>query len=52
MSGFISSGWRELHRDKTVCAFTEDVLQVHTEHPDCFIPFLSVNPWRGMARSP
>lgn len=42
---------RELHRDKTVCAFTEDVLQVHAEHPDCFIPFLSVHPWRDGALS-
>ncbi len=42
---------RELHRDNTVCAFTEDVLQVHRENPGCFIPFLSVNPRRDGALS-
>ncbi len=37
---------RQTHRDPTVCAFTEDVLAVAARHPDCFIPFLSVNPQR------
>lgn len=37
---------RELHRDRTVCATNEEVLAVAREHPDCIIPFLSVNPLR------
>jgi predicted TIM-barrel fold metal-dependent hydrolase len=37
---------REIHRDPTVCAFTEDVLEVARRYPDRFIPFLSVNPLR------
>ena len=36
----------EIHRDNTVCAFTEDVLAVHAEAPDLIIPFLSINPLR------
>jgi predicted TIM-barrel fold metal-dependent hydrolase len=37
---------REIDRDKTVCAMNEDVLTVAANHPDQFIPFLSVNPRR------
>ncbi|MEJ2456284.1 MAG: amidohydrolase family protein [Candidatus Thiodiazotropha sp.] len=37
---------REIHRDRTVCAMTEDVLNVALDYPDQFIPFLSVNPRR------
>jgi predicted TIM-barrel fold metal-dependent hydrolase len=37
---------RETHRDKTVCASTEDVLSVAQRFPETFIPFLSVNPRR------
>ncbi|MES9830416.1 MAG: amidohydrolase family protein [Candidatus Thiodiazotropha sp.] len=37
---------REVDRDKTVCAMSEDVLAVAAKFPDCFIPFLSVNPMR------
>jgi predicted TIM-barrel fold metal-dependent hydrolase len=37
---------REIHRDPTVCAMTEDVLAVAERYPDAFIPFLSVNPRR------
>lgn len=37
---------REIDRDRTVCAMTDDVLTVAAEHPDLFIPFLSVNPLR------
>ena len=37
---------REIDRDRTVCADTEAVLAVAAEHPDLFIPFLSVNPRR------
>ncbi len=37
---------RELHRDGTVCAATEDVLRVARRFPELFIPFLSVNPLR------
>jgi len=40
---------RELHRDPTVCASTEDVLAVTARHPQLFIPFLSVNPLRADA---
>jgi hypothetical protein len=36
----------EIDRDPTVCATTEDVLAVAGDHPDLFIPFLSVNPRR------
>lgn len=39
----------EIHRDKTVCAHTEDVLRVAEKYPDCYIPFLSVNPYRSDA---
>lgn len=37
---------REVHRDRTVCSTTEDVLAVHAAYPDAIIPFLSVNPLR------
>ena len=40
---------RESHRDGTVCAMSEDVLQVAQDHPNQFIPFLSVNPRRADA---
>ena len=39
----------EMHRDKTVCATTEDVLDVANEYADCIIPFLSINPLRRNA---
>jgi predicted TIM-barrel fold metal-dependent hydrolase len=39
----------EIHRDKTVCAMTEDALAVAQRFPDQFIPFLSVNPRRQNA---
>jgi predicted TIM-barrel fold metal-dependent hydrolase len=37
---------REIHRDATVCAHTEDVLALHAEAPDIIVPFMSVNPLR------
>ena len=37
---------REIDRDRTVCATTEDVLTLTERYPDLFIPFLSVNPRR------
>ncbi|MES9905393.1 MAG: amidohydrolase family protein, partial [Sedimenticola sp.] len=37
---------REIDRDKTVCAMTEDVLEVADKHPGQFIPFFSINPRR------
>ena len=37
---------REIDRDRTVCASTDDVLAVAGDHPALFIPFLSVNPRR------
>lgn len=37
---------REIDRDKTVCAMTEDVLEVANKHPGEFIPFFSINPRR------
>ena len=37
---------REIHRDNTVCASNEDVLNVASRYPDQFIPFFSVNPRR------
>lgn len=40
---------REIDRDRTVCAMTDDVLEVTRRHPDLFIPFLSVNPRRADA---
>ena len=40
---------RELDRDRTVCAMTEDVLEIAARHADVFIPFLSVNPRRADA---
>jgi predicted TIM-barrel fold metal-dependent hydrolase len=45
----LDEGGREIHRDKTVCAMTEDVLSVAQRYPDQFIPFLSVNPRRENA---
>ena len=36
----------ETHRDKTVCAMTDDALAVAERFPDQFIPFMSVNPRR------
>jgi len=40
---------REIDRDKTVCAMSEDVLTVATRYPEQFIPFFSVNPRRPNA---
>ncbi|MES9993306.1 MAG: amidohydrolase family protein [Candidatus Thiodiazotropha sp.] len=40
---------REIDRDKTVCAMSEDVLDVAARYPAQFIPFLSVNPRRPNA---
>ncbi|MDJ0806379.1 MAG: amidohydrolase family protein, partial [Gammaproteobacteria bacterium] len=40
---------RQTARDKTVCAMTQDVLDVTARFPDCFIPFLSINPLRADA---
>jgi hypothetical protein len=37
---------REIDRDRTVCAMTEDVLAVAQRYPEQFIPFLSINPRR------
>lgn len=37
---------REVHRDVTVCSDNAETLRVAREHPDCFIPFFSVNPRR------
>lgn len=37
---------RETHRDRTVCASTQDVLSVAKRYPESFIPFLSINPRR------
>ena len=42
----IGEGGDEIHRDKTVCAMTEDVLAVAQRYPDQFIPFMSINPRR------
>jgi predicted TIM-barrel fold metal-dependent hydrolase len=39
----------ETHRDKTVCAMTEDAIDVAERYPDQFIPFMSVNPRRQNA---
>lgn len=36
----------ELHRDITVCATNEDVLQVYKDNSDIVIPFFSINPNR------
>jgi len=40
---------REIDRDRTVCAMTQDVLNVTAEYPEQFIPFFSVNPLRPNA---
>lgn len=40
---------REIDRDKTVCAMTEDVLAVASKYPEQFIPFFSINPRRADA---
>ncbi len=37
---------REIDRDRTVCATTDDLLAVTQRHPEAFIPFFSVNPRR------
>lgn len=37
---------REIDRDRTVCAMSEDVLAVAAGYPEQFIPFLSINPLR------
>ncbi|MGD2120016.1 MAG: amidohydrolase family protein [Chromatiales bacterium] len=37
---------QEIDRDGTVCAMTEDVLQVMQQYPDEFIAFFSINPRR------
>lgn len=41
-----SPGGKEIERDRTVCAMTEDVLAVTRQYPDSFIPFFSVHPYR------
>jgi len=37
---------REIDRDKTVCATSDDVVEVARRFPDQFIPFFSINPRR------
>jgi predicted TIM-barrel fold metal-dependent hydrolase len=37
---------RQVHRDKTVCAMSDDVVSLATRYPDQFIPFFSINPRR------
>ncbi len=37
---------KQLGRDRTVCATTQDVLRVCAGFPELFIPFLSINPLR------
>lgn len=37
---------REVDRDRTVCAMSDDVIAVARRFPDQFIPFFSVNPRR------
>lgn len=37
---------KEIDRDKTVCAMSDDVLAVTAKYPDQFIPFFSINPLR------
>lgn len=37
---------REIDRDKTVCAMSDDVVAVAARYPDQFIPFFSINPRR------
>ncbi|MEA3355273.1 MAG: amidohydrolase family protein [Patescibacteria group bacterium] len=40
---------KETHRDKTICAHTQDVLNVYNQYPNLIIPFLSINPLRKNA---
>ncbi len=40
---------REIDRDRTVCATTEDTLAADQRYPDTFIPFFSINPRRQNA---
>ncbi|MCU7904394.1 MAG: amidohydrolase family protein [Candidatus Thiodiazotropha sp. (ex Epidulcina cf. delphinae)] len=40
---------KEIDRDKTVCAMSDDVLAVANSYPDRFIPFFSINPRRPNA---
>ena len=40
---------REIDRDRTVCATSDDVLAVAQRHPDAFIPFFSIHPRRQNA---
>ncbi len=42
----LDSRGKEIDRDNTVCAMTDDVLDVTARHPDLFIPFFSINPLR------
>ena len=35
-----------IHKDITVCASNEDLLEVYKEHPSVIIPFFSINPMR------
>lgn len=37
---------REIDRDKTVCAMSEDVVAITARYPQQFIPFFSINPRR------
>jgi predicted TIM-barrel fold metal-dependent hydrolase len=37
---------RQVHRDRTVCAMSDDVVALATRYPDQFIPFFSINPRR------
>ncbi len=46
VDGRVDRKGRELDRDRTVCATNEDLLEVVRRHPDCFIPFFSINPLR------
>ncbi len=40
---------KEIDRDPTVCALSDDVVAVANRYPNQFIPFFSINPRRGDA---
>ncbi len=42
----VDSKGNELHRDKTVCAYNDDVLKLYKQNQDIIVPFFSINPNR------
>ena len=42
----VDENGNEIHKDRTICSSSDDVLRVYENYPDLIIPFFSINPLR------